>query len=326
MKKKYRGLLVGLGNIGMGYDLHLSPRDGVLSHASALKNSERFEFLGAVDSDGSKRETFEALYHLPAYATIGEALKEFDIDVAIVATPTQLHLKSIEELTKSGLVKSILCEKPISYSLAEAKKIFDLCSSKNCKLYVNYMRRADPGVNGIKLFLEENPKTLPCKGVAWYSKGLIHNGSHLVDILKLWLGDIVGYKLISKGPANNNGNDCEPDVLIHYQDGDIVFLSCNEEHYSHHTIELISPLGRLGYEAGGFNAYWQNIVADKDYSSYKVLSPTKNKFDCQMNFSQLNLINEWANCIDTSSRSLCSGEEAIKMLEYLNDIRRVSSE
>ena len=30
----------------------------------------------------------------------------------------------------------------------------------------------------------------PIKGVAWYSKGIVNNGSHLINLLEYWLGHI----------------------------------------------------------------------------------------------------------------------------------------
>ncbi len=323
MKIKYKALLVGLGNIGMGYDLNSPSNNLVLSHAKSLMLSDRFIFKGAVDSDILKRKKFEKYYNLPSYSLIKDALTNLDVDVAIVATPTNLHLSSIEELIRFGIIKSILCEKPISYSIAEAKKILKICSSRNCKLYINYMRRTDPGVIEIKNFFDENINIFPCKGLAWYSKGLLHNGSHLVDLLKIWLGDIVGYKLINKGSIVNDGRDCESDFLIKYQNGDIIFLSCDEKNFSHYTIELVTPIGRLRYEAGGFDASWQKIVPDKDYPNHKILDTFKHNFDCQMNYSQLNLINEWANSIDFPRNLLCTGEDATKTLKVLNSIRRL---
>jgi len=47
-------LIVGLGQIGMGYDLGLPPQN-VLSHARAFQNCPGFRVIGGVDPDPKER-------------------------------------------------------------------------------------------------------------------------------------------------------------------------------------------------------------------------------------------------------------------------------
>ena len=37
----------------------------------------------------------------------------------------------------------------------------------------------------------------PIKGVCWYSKGLLNNGSHFINLLEFWLGDYVSNKRLN---------------------------------------------------------------------------------------------------------------------------------
>ena len=46
-------LLIGLGNIGMGYDLD-KESDDMLTHAKAIVNTPEMRLVGAVESDSEK--------------------------------------------------------------------------------------------------------------------------------------------------------------------------------------------------------------------------------------------------------------------------------
>lgn len=59
---------------------------------------------------------------------------------AIVALPIENLVEATEALLESG-VKSILVEKPFTYSLAEAQKVSDLADRKNAKVFVAFNRR-----------------------------------------------------------------------------------------------------------------------------------------------------------------------------------------
>ena len=55
----YSALIVGLGQIGMGYDLSLAPDQFVYSHARALSLNPEFKLVGGVDPDRAKRRDFQ---------------------------------------------------------------------------------------------------------------------------------------------------------------------------------------------------------------------------------------------------------------------------
>ena len=55
---KEKCLVIGLGQIGMGYDLDCDPNTSVYSHARAISLHPDFELVGAVDLSQLLRSTF----------------------------------------------------------------------------------------------------------------------------------------------------------------------------------------------------------------------------------------------------------------------------
>ena len=92
-------LLIGLGNIGMGYDLDNNSED-ILTHAKAIKNTPAMRLVGAVESDSKKRHKFEISYKLETYQEVGEAIKKTDPLLVVIAIPTEGHINLINEICK----------------------------------------------------------------------------------------------------------------------------------------------------------------------------------------------------------------------------------
>src|SRR5438552_2911858 len=76
-------LIVGLGQIAVGYDLRSDPEMRVRSHARALSGHPGFELMGGVDTDCEKRQIFTELYARPAYEDLSTALVRCQPEVVI---------------------------------------------------------------------------------------------------------------------------------------------------------------------------------------------------------------------------------------------------
>ena len=132
-------LIVGLGDIGMGYDLgDIQSSERVLTHAHAFNIHDSFDLAGGVDLLKSKRILFEDYYGLPAYNKISVAMKALIPNVVVIATPVSTHLHTIVEIFSAGNPDVILCEKPLAYDIHDAEQIVKICLDNNCKLFVNY--------------------------------------------------------------------------------------------------------------------------------------------------------------------------------------------
>ena len=122
--------------------------------------------------------------------------KETQPEVVVVASPTSEHKKSVVSALSGKKVLAILCEKPLATNIEDSIQIVQACKTKKKPLYVNFIRRADPGILEVKKRIKSRQIKGPFKSVVWYSKGLLHNGSHFVDLMTFWLGPIKGVSLI----------------------------------------------------------------------------------------------------------------------------------
>jgi predicted dehydrogenase len=312
-------MVIGLGQIGMGYDLGHISEDTVYSHARAFSTHPAFELVCAVDPSETKRETFESRYKKPAFPDIYSAAQVLSASVVVIAVPTNQHSEVLEEVLLRLHPKVILCEKPLAYNLPRAAEMVAACERLGVKLFVNYMRRSDPGVVDIKRRIDAGSLPLPIKGVVWYSKGLLHNGSHFFNLLEFWLGSFVGAKVLDAGRLWDD-RDPEPDVQVEFERGKMVFLAAWEEAFSHYTIELLCPKGRLRYEQGGASILWQTTTVDPDFANYEILAHSTESLPNGMSRYQWHVADQIASALADIPHNLCTGRQAMGTLDALHKI------
>tara|TARA_B100000886_G_C20423556_1_gene492764 strand:+ start:3038 stop:4012 length:975 start_codon:yes stop_codon:yes gene_type:complete len=307
-------LIIGLGNVGMIYDNPKNPKL-IQSHAKSLSLHPNFNLMAGIDPVLEKRNLFEKTYKKIAFKSINDFKNESQInskiDLIIISTPTETHLKVIEESLDIFNPKAILCEKPLSYNYEDAEKIIRICDDFNVDIFVNYMRRCDPGVIEIKNKLDRNIIKNPLKGNCWYSKGLYNNGSHFINLLEFWLGNYKKLKIIDKGRSFNS-KDIEPEFFIEFEKGSIIFRSAWEEHFSFYNIELISESGLLKYRKGGEQINLYKVENDKRYFGYKNIGNKEYNIKSEMEIYQYNVLEEISKNFLGKYTTICKGKEALR--------------
>ncbi len=309
-------LIVGLGNIGLGYDLVTGVAETIKTHARAFHLHDRFEVVGGVDFDPSARQSFEKHYSRKSFACLSDALTETDPELVVVATPTHQHIDDVRTLVNHGAPRAILCEKPLSLNRDDASCIVSLCDENDVDLYANYIRRTDPAVLEIKARLDSGRIAKPVKGVAWYSKGFLHNCSHYFDLMNFWLGETTSYRVIDPGRRLQTG-DSTPDVRVVFEDGSIDFLAVRDQLAAHSAAEFLSASGRLTYQKGGNEVLWYAAPNGPPDGKPAGTPPAAERIEAGLSRYQMHVAEQLASALDNKPNNLCSGKDALKTLEWM---------
>ena len=121
----------------------------------------------------------------------------------IIATWTDTHASIALEAIKRG-AKIIILEKPAASSLPLIKKIMSEADKHGCRIIVNHERRFDGRYNKVKEMITDGVigeiKTVNARmltgsyrGKSFVEEGggpLLHDGTHLVDIIRFFFGEI----------------------------------------------------------------------------------------------------------------------------------------
>ncbi len=277
----WKTLLVGLGGIGLNYDIDLDKSKYCFSHANSLDRLNAFELSAVVDNRPQALESFNKVYSSATFNKLENALKANEYDVIVISTPSETHVGIIDNILSSKHPKFILIEKPIAENLVATEYIVNACRSKNIDIYVNYFRRAELGSKQVKTLIDSQLSSSYITGIVWYSKGILHTGTHFIDLLSYWLGPIIKSNLIKKRDNIN------PDLQLFFKNSDVLLKYTGFESFSKNSIELISNKGVLKYENGGRVINWHPVFEDKLFKGF--FFPATNAKSIPSNFNNYQL-------------------------------------
>jgi myo-inositol 2-dehydrogenase / D-chiro-inositol 1-dehydrogenase len=81
-------------------------------------------------------------------ADVKDIIKAKNVDAILIATPTDTHADLIELAAKAG--KGILCEKPVSLSVARIEKCLKVVAKTKANLMIGFNRRFDPNFASVQ--------------------------------------------------------------------------------------------------------------------------------------------------------------------------------
>jgi predicted dehydrogenase len=204
---------VKIGIIGLGYigKIHYShclkiPEVEVTAVADVSEKA-----LRNAKNDGVKK----------TFLNYEDLLKEPEIDAVIIGLPTHLHLKCAIQSAEAG--KNIFLEKPIARNVQEAKDIISAAEKNSVKLMMGYPLRFDKNLCSVKeqmnkgligevenahaTFTSSGPFFHRAEGTSpvpvpdwWWNQELtgggvlIDLGSHIINLLRFYFGEITDIK------------------------------------------------------------------------------------------------------------------------------------
>lgn len=271
MKSKYNVLIIGAGNIGAQFD---APQDdNVLTHAHAFSKHEGFNLLGFVDRDIEKTKKAASIWGGNAFKDIEEAFKASRIDVAVVAVPDDYHYSVLNELAGFPL-RVVFTEKPIARTLNEAEYINRNFREKNIGLVVNYSRRFVPEFEKIKKEITEGAHGAYLTGTGYYGKGIIHNGSHLIDLLMFFIGKIKEITPISS-LADFYEDDKSVSAILTFENKEPFFLQYVDcRRYTLFEIDLLFERKRVRIFDLGFKIEEYDVQDSEVFKGYRNIVKT----------------------------------------------------
>ncbi len=190
---------------------------------------------------------------------------------------------------------------------------------KRSLLLVNYIRRFEPGTRTLKTALENKEFGTIYKGIVWYTKGILNNGSHFVDLLRFWLGEVTKIQILNHN-RKWEGKDPEPDLCLHFNDTLIYFLAAREEFYSHAQIELMGSRGKIIYGEGGAFIEVKEPKPDSSFPGYWVLSESPKRISNDFNRYQWHVVDHLYRSLIGSQAMISDGRSALATLRIIEKI------
>lgn len=261
ISQKFQVALVGLGNVGYGN--YLSKKsEQILDHFSAIEKQSDLELVICVD------QVKPNSISVPFINNIND-MSSVDLDLLVVATPTDTHLEVIKQFMYKNNTKMLLVEKPCSISINQIRELVDLFAERSeTQVFINYHRNYNRKFRDS--YSNERLGSLQ-SGVVHYSNGAVNNASHALALILPILESISGVYVIGGSLLKSH---LDFDFSIENVFGSrVVFLATNENLYSNFRIELDFENGVVSYDSSKGEIRTRVSVSDPDFNNRRSLEP-----------------------------------------------------
>lgn len=110
-----------------------------LSHGPVIAKSDFAEVAAVFDMTLARAEAIAADFGGKAFDNLEAMLDKGDVDAVIVATPNNAHHDGV--IAAAEHAKHVLCEKPLSLTVAECQRMVDACDNAGVVLQVGFNQR-----------------------------------------------------------------------------------------------------------------------------------------------------------------------------------------
>lgn len=270
-------------------------------------------------------EEIAAQFGVPRYYTTErELLRDPEVEAVYIASPVVFHTRQIMMAAEAG--KHILCEKPLTRTLAEGKKAVAACRRHRVFLQEGYMMKFHGAHARIKQLIEEGrigkPVYLRAQLSCWYPPipgawrqdpktggggALIDMATHLYDLLEYFVGPIRRVTAMVGRLVHSYRSEDASTTLVEFRSGahgTIDCFYCIPDEASRTRLEIygsggaILTEGTIGQSTGGtMEAYFAtqavqyDVVQSKDVQRkfQRVPFPKVNPYTAECEY--------FANCI-----------------------------
>lgn len=267
----YNVLIIGAGQIGAFYDKPDSVN--VLSHAHAFSIHPGFNLLGFVDSDISRAMQAAQCWGGNSFLGVEDAHRQYPVDLICLAVPDEYHYQYLKGLAKDN-IKLVFAEKPLTKTLEEALEIKQRYSSSSISVAVNYSRRYLPEFVNLRNKIRSGEFGDYLTGTGYYGKGLLHNGSHMIDLLRFLLGEITGQSIL-KREYDYYPDDFSAALILDINNhGKFYMQNVDCRAYTVFEMDLMFSSKRIRIIDSGFCIEEYGVADSPTFSGYKMLQPS----------------------------------------------------
>jgi len=319
-KKIYKAAVIGCGNIGASvgnYNKAVQPG----THAGAYQLNKKTKLAALVDVDETQLEKTKKYFPgVPQYTDAKKMHREVKPDIVSIATPTKYHYESVMRAAKYK-TPIILCEKPISDDTRKAKKMIAACKKSGSKLFINHMRHFDPLLLKWAKRVRDGYIGEVYQGNAFYYNGLYNNGTHLLDMLRLFLGEPDWVSARYNKKTSNNPKDLNVDGWLAFKNGAMVSLQSLSQNYGFFGFRIFGETGMVNVRNLCFEVEYRKKINNKNYKGFYELDKRIKKEGKNRSYIK-SVIDHVVSCADGKKEAISVGQDGLAVLNTLAAIKK----
>lgn len=322
----YRAAIIGLGKIAWRYDgLPDFSDKASKTHAKAYLLNQEVELVAGASINEKDRTDFYRVYNTQIFTGYEEMLDKIKPDIVSICTPLESHFEQLRTCL-SREIKMVWLEKPPLLSAQQIESILAYQRKYNNKtrIMVGYQRRYSRTFMNLKKMMGQGFLGELKNIQVTYSRGIIENGSHYLDLVSYLLGDPSVMKLDSFTNDNQEGN---PSFRLLPPAGPPVFFTGMNLPYHCLDLMVTGTRGRASVLHGGADTRWEEMREQELYPGYYYLKEIPKcpfgagGLEDAMNNSLADII----NAFEKNRRPLSDLPSSRVTLSILDEIQHLSS-
>lgn len=338
--KKHTAAVVGTGRIGwtLGFD---KKREQPASHVMALKKNRRIKLIAGVDTNPKTLALFRQKNPLVrAYSSIDQLYQNCSPDIVVVAVNEDAHLDAALDVIARE-PKLLILEKPVALNLKEAAKIKAAAKKHNVPILVNHERRfaydyrtaaayiATIGpLQSISAKLFSGMKLYDPAAEESGAYSLLHDGTHLVDIVLFLLESLDASRAVLKNPVvtgvyrDPKNKGIVRELCAHYTSKlcpEVSFFMSGRSRFFGFELDVIGTEGRVCI-GNGYAKFYKRFESNL-YTGFYSLSRDKKIVLPKKTGYFANMVQNAADFLDGKAPLMSNLQTGINALSVLEEIK-----
>ncbi|WP_085522158.1 Gfo/Idh/MocA family protein [Tuberibacillus sp. Marseille-P3662] len=312
-------------------------------HVEQIDKIEDAHLVAVCDKIPENMERFVEKYHVQAHEDLTEMLKNDDIDVVNICTPSGLHAPLTTQVANAK--KHIIVEKPIALTIEDADTMIAACKENGVKLSVVHPNRFRPAVMELRKVMDEgkvgklshaNATVRWNRNQAYYNQAdwrgtkafdggvLMNQAIHNLDLLVWLMGDVE--EVFSMDATRLRDIEAE-DVstgIVRFKNGALGVIEAATTIYPTNLEETLSVFGengtvKIGGRTANYIEHWDiEGMEEKEVKGMidRIESDPFGKPGHQW------IIEDMISAIDENRQPIVTGDDGKKALELVLGLYR----
>ncbi len=308
-------------------------RDKPCTHAGAFEVCPWTKIIAGCDINKARLERFGNKWKVnKLYTDYKEMLAKEKPDIVCVAVWTYLHKEMTIAAAKSG-VKGVFCEKPLALSSKDGRRMVEVCRKQGVTLAVNHERRYEQRYQKVREMIRAgrigpiktiignalSPGGIKAPLDKWGGGGYFHDGTHLIDLLHYYAGDLKWISGFEDRPHGKKHIEKTAGAVLAFRNGAMAFVEGGgDRKYFNFELDIQGTNGRI-IIGNSANEYFITKPSPR-FSGFAELKkkppPFKNSKDPSKNLF-VNAARDLVESIEKKREPVSSGEDGLKVLKAI---------
>lgn len=270
---------------------------GVISkiHFQGIMNTEEAELVAVCDAVEENMKEYAAETNARTYTDYAEMLKDENVEVVCICTPSGMHPQQTMMAAKAG--KHVICEKPMAIHLEDIDRMIQACEENKVKLATIFPWRMSPVIQYVKQFIANgglgklslcSAHIKPFRAQKYYDSAgwrgtwavdgggvLMNQGIHTVDKLQWMVGPVASLYGKADHVLRNIEVEDTAVTLLNFQNGAMGLIEASTTAYkTPDSIHLHGEKGTIIISKGNiitFELVDEEHVDIPEFEEFKVI-------------------------------------------------------